>query len=79
VPANAVGASSTIKELTAGQMQADFDLMRRVLEEAHPGLYRYSTKAEMDNRFDALRATLLRRMTTPRFEVVVAKTLASIR
>ena len=72
-------ASSAITELTTAQMQADFDLMRHALEEAHPGLYRYSTKAQMDRGFDAQRAKLSRPMTKPQFEVVVAETLASIR
>jgi len=34
-------ASGRPKELTTAQMQADFDLMRHALEEAHPGLYRH--------------------------------------
>ena len=70
---------STTDELTAAQMQSDFDLMRQALEEAHPGLYRYSTKAEMDRGFDAQRAKLSGPMTKLQFEVVVAQTLASIR
>lgn len=74
------GASgNTTDELTPAQTRADFDLMRRVLEEAHPGLYRYSTKPEMDRGFDAQRAKLSGPMTRLQFEVVVAQTLASIR
>ncbi|HZL35360.1 MAG TPA: S41 family peptidase [Tepidisphaeraceae bacterium] len=69
----------TTDGLTAAQMQSDFDLMRHALEEAHPGLYRYSTKAQMDRGFDAQRAKLRGPMTKPQFEVVVAETLASIR
>lgn len=72
-------ASIATQELTALQMQADFDLMRHALEEAHPGLYRYSTKAQMDREFDDQRAKLSRPMTKPQFEVVVAQTIASIR
>lgn len=71
--------SAALGELTPAEMQADFDLLRHALEEAHPGLYRYSTKAEMDRVFDAQRANLSRPMTKPQFEVVVAQTLASIR
>lgn len=36
-------------------MQSDFDLLRKSLEEAHGGLYRFSTKQQMDARFDAYR------------------------
>jgi hypothetical protein len=72
-------SSIATQELTTLQMQADFDLMRHALEEAHPGLYRYSTKAQMDREFDDQRAKLSRPMTKPQFEVVVAQTIASIR
>src|SRR5947209_5402733 len=69
-------AAGTTTELTAAQLQADFDLMRHALEEAHPGLYRYSTKAQMDRQFDAERAKLSRPMNKSQFEVVIAQTLA---
>jgi len=36
--------------------------MRRALEESHPGLYRYSTKTEMDHWFDTQRTKLNRVM-----------------
>lgn len=72
-------ASGTAQSLTPAQMQDDFDLMRHALEEAHPGLYRYSTKAEMDRTFDSERAKLSRPLTKRQFEVVVSETLASIR
>jgi len=60
-------------------MQADFDLMRKALEEAHTGLYRYSTKAEMDRSFDAQRAKLNREMTDAQFRAFLVETLAYIR
>jgi len=67
------------KVLTSAQMQADFDLMRHALEEAHAGLYRYSTKPEMDRGFNVQRAKLSHPMTKFQFEAVVAETLALIR
>ena len=33
-------APGAAQELTSDQMEADFELMRHALEEAHPGLYR---------------------------------------
>jgi C-terminal processing protease CtpA/Prc len=66
-------------ELTQAQAQADFDLMRKALEEAHTGLYRYLTKAEMDRVFAAQRAKLNRAMTKVEFQAVLAETLAYIR
>src|SRR5262245_35222732 len=71
--------SSVTGTLTTAEAQADFDLMRKALEEAHSGLYRFSTKAEMDRAFDAQRAKLNRPLTKSEFLVVVAETLARIK
>ena len=71
--------SSVTGRLQPAEAQADFDLMRKALEEAHTGLYRFSTKAEMDKAFEAQRARLNRPMTKPEFLAVVAETLAKIR
>lgn len=65
--------------LTPAQTQADFDLMRKAIEEAHSGLYRYSSKPEMDRAFDAERAKLNRPLTKPEFLTVLVETLAQIR
>src|SRR5262249_34977945 len=72
-------SSSAIGNLTAAEAQADFDLMRKALEEAHTGLYRYSTKAEMDRAFDAGRKKLNLPLTKLEFLAVLAETLAHIR
>src|SRR5207302_10934961 len=79
VPADAGNTCGGVRWLTSAQMQTDFDLMRHALEEAHPGLYRYSTKGQMDREFDVQRGKLSRPMTKEQFEVVVAQTLVSIR
>src|ERR1041384_263406 len=71
--------SATAGALTTTEAQADFDLMRKALEEAHSGLYRYSTKAEMDRMFDAQRAKLNRPVTGTDLYVVIAEMLAGIR
>src|SRR5262249_21824728 len=71
--------SSVTGTLQPAEAQADFDLMRKALEEAHGGLYRYSTKDEMDKAFEAQRAKLSRPMTKLGFLAVVAETLAKIR
>jgi Peptidase family S41 len=65
--------------LKPAELQADFDLMRKALEEAHTGLYRYSTKPEMDRAFDAQRAKLSREMTDAQFLAILTETLANIR
>ena len=68
-----------LQSLKPAEMQADFDVLRKALEEAHTGLYRYSTKAQMDRAFDTARAKLNREMTNPQFLVILSEALAPIR
>jgi C-terminal processing protease CtpA/Prc len=65
--------------LAPAETQSDFDLMRKALEEAHSGLYRYSSKSEMDRVFNTERAKLNRPLTKPEFMTVLVETLAQIR
>ncbi|HXE51460.1 MAG TPA: S41 family peptidase, partial [Tepidisphaeraceae bacterium] len=76
---SSAGPSPADRELTVQQEQEDFDLMRRALQEAHAGIYRYSTRAQMDANFDRQRAKLTRPMSEARFFELTAQTLASIR
>lgn len=69
----------TSEPMAASQTQSDFDLMREALEEAHAGLYRYSSKSEMDRMFDAQRAKLSHPIQKREFLLIVAETLARIR
>jgi hypothetical protein len=48
--------ASTI--LTPDQMQADFKYYRRLLEETHPGLYRYTPKDKMQIKLDSIHEQL---------------------
>jgi hypothetical protein len=75
----ATAAPNKTGELTPTEMQADFDRMRVMLEEVHPGIYRYSTKAEMNRMFKSQRAKLNHSMTQQEFMMVVSETVASIR
>src|SRR5215510_7932214 len=77
--ASVTQSSPVAGKLQPAEAQADFDLMRKALEEAHGGLYRFSTKTEMDKVFDTQRAKLGRPMTKTEFLAVVAETLAKIR
>src|SRR5262245_43492348 len=75
---NVSGTQSSVAtgKLQPAEAQADFDLMRKALEEAHTGLYRFSTKAEMDMVFDIQRAKLGRQMEKKEYMEVVDETLA---
>jgi hypothetical protein len=68
-----------VEELTRAQAQADFDVLRMALEEAHGGLYRFSTKRELDGRFDAYRARLTRPLTKLAFIAFISELLADTR
>lgn len=65
-------------KLSVSQMQEDFDLAHKALEEAHSGLYRYSSKPDLDRAFAAERAKLNRPMTRMDFLVVMSETVALI-
>lgn len=45
--------SLTARVLTKQQMQEDLQYLRKVMEEVHPGLYRYTPKPDMDRRLDS--------------------------
>ena len=67
------------QQLTVRQMQSDYDSLRRALEEAHGGLYRYSSKDEMDQIFDRYRSQLDHPMTTLQFVSVIAGLIPELR
>ncbi len=46
--------------LKSADLQSDAVILRKAYEALHPGLYRYSSKAEMDTKFDALQKSLSR-------------------
>ncbi len=81
VPAAAEQAQGRVTETTLEppQLKSDFALFRKALEEAHPALYRYTTKREMDAAFARAEATLTRPMTLLQFRNVLAPVLAAIK
>src|SRR5262245_46394420 len=81
IPSRTIDAARSFQatQLSPAQTQADFDLMRKALEEAHTGLYRYVSKPEMDRVFTAQRAKLNRPMSKTEFLAVLMETTAAIR
>jgi len=59
-------------------LREDFALLRRALEEAHAGLYRYSSKADIDRMFDDAAARLRGPMTEPEFLRVVGPVVGGV-
>lgn len=66
-------------DLQPVQLQQDFDVLRRALEEAHGGLHRFTPKADLDRIMAAARARLNRPMTRLAFASVVSEAIAAVR
>ena len=81
VPVVAGQPQDRIREtmLERPQLQSDFALFRRALEEAHPALYRYTTKRAMDAEFARAQAKLTRPMTILQFRNVLSPVLAAVK
>jgi len=65
--------------LSPAELRADFDVIRKSLEEAHGGFYRYNTPAELGPRLDQHRNRLDRPLSTLAFAGVLAETIAELR
>lgn len=65
--------------LSPASTTADFDVLRRALEEAHGGFDRFSTRAQLDRRLEEHRARLNRPMSTLTFAGILAEAIAEIR
>lgn len=75
----ATGKQFTETILEPPQLKSDFALFRKALEEAHAGLYRWTTKREMDAKFARADAKLTRPMTILQFHNVLQLVLAAIK
>lgn len=67
------------KTLQPADMQADFRYFRRLLEETHPGLYRYTPKPIMQAKLDSLAGTLAKPMPFYDFFRMIESLVADIR
>lgn len=67
------------KILQPAAMQADFKYLRRLLEETHPGLYRYNTREQMNHKMDCLYGLLNAEMKFYDYYRLLASLIADIR
>ena len=65
--------------LQPAAMQADFRYLRRLLEETHPGLYRYTSKAAMTAKLDSIDLSLSQPLPFYTFFKTVAALMADVR
>src|ERR1043165_5441959 len=71
--------AAALPKFTREQLREDFQIARRALEEGHSGIYRYTSKAELDAAFDRAEASLDRPMDAYEFFRVMAPTVARIK
>jgi hypothetical protein len=71
--------NSPLPKLPREQLVEDFQIARKALEEGHSGIYRYTSKAEMDRVFDAAARSLDRPMDVLEFLRVLAPAVAAIK
>ena len=75
----APSTSNVNRKFQAKQLQEDFLIFRKVLEETHPGLYRYTDKKTLDAYFDNAFRRLNREMTEREFFPIVASIVSAIK
>ena len=63
---------------TPGQLKQDLSIFRHALTEAHPGLYRYQSKKEVEKQFSLVESQLNRTMTEEEFYRLLNPLVANI-
>ncbi|HEV7230838.1 MAG TPA: S41 family peptidase [Bacteroidia bacterium] len=73
-------ASSGNTQITysAEALQADIRLLKKALQEAHPGLYNYNSRQEIEQRFDSVCNSIQTPQTELEFFSAVSRLVASI-
>jgi hypothetical protein len=72
-------AAASLERVPPEKLREDFRILRGALEEGHPGIYRYTPKAELDQRFDQAEKALTRPMNVYEFYRVAAPTVAALK
>jgi Peptidase family S41 len=79
VPTLGQGTASSTPSLPSAKLLEDVDVLQRVYESAHPGLYRYNTKAQMDAHFASLRSEFARNRTLADTYIAFSQFLAKVK
>ncbi len=61
------------------ELQEDFNFLRRILTETHPGLYRYTSKEAMTRKMDSVSALLNQPMEFYDFYLALSDLIANVR
>ncbi len=73
------GTTSPTPSLPSAKLLEDAGILQRVYECAHPGLYRYNTKAQMDAHFASLRSEFGRDRTLADSYIAFSQFLAKVK
>jgi hypothetical protein len=79
VLATVAAGAPAADNLQPAQMQGDLRVLQNALEEAHGGLYRYSSHADHEKRLERARSLVSRPMPTLAFAAILSETLAGVR
>jgi hypothetical protein len=75
----ALPAAAAADLIPGDALRQDFQIARRALEQAHGGIYRYTSKNEMDRTFDRAYRTIQRPMTDLEFWRLLAPVVMRIK
>jgi hypothetical protein len=67
------------EEIPVAELLADFNVFRQSLEEGHPGLYDYTSHANMDSTFDRIRQKITKPISPSKFLRMLYPVLDSLR
>ena len=67
------------KQLASVEMTQDFNYLRRLLTETHPGLYRYSSKEKMQTKMDSIYLLLAKPMAFYDYYLLLSELIANVR
>ena len=70
---------ATPPKFTAAQLIKDYEILTGALKDAHPGLYRYTTKEKFDRLFAETRSKIDHSMTEEEFYKLVMPLIANIK
>ena len=78
-PTTGQDVATSKRLIPSAKLLEDVGILQLVYETAHPGLYRYNTKAQMAGRFAVLRAEFARDRTLAEAYVAISQLLAQVK
>ena len=67
------------KEISSSLLKTDFNIFRKTVEEAHPGIYWYTSKKDMDAYFDSVYASIDKPLKDIDFYKLMMNVVATLR